>query len=147
MYPEATSADRGVSLDELQKAAARKVAVTLYDFDGNQVLSERFPLAFRKTAKGDLVCTVSVYRGSLPVGHYSLTTDFIDADGRVQARDHEHMVAVVRGPVDVSQDATSRRLSCVGHWLATRPNAVEKLEWLHTARIFRTRKVIILGCK
>ena len=139
--PATTSADRSVSLDELQKAAARKVAVTLYDFDGNQVLAERFPLAFRESAKGDLVCTVSVYRGSLPVGHYSLTTDFIDADGRVQARDHEHMAAVVRGPVDVSRDATSRRLSCVGHWLATRPNAVEKLEWLHRVGVTQHQKL------
>ena len=131
--PATTSADSGVSLDELQRAAARQVAVALSNFDGNRVLADRFPLAFRESAKGDLVCTVSLYRGSLPVGHYSLTTDFIDADGRVQARDHEHTAAVVWGPVDVSRDATSRRLACVGHWLAARPveNAFEKLEWLH----------------
>jgi hypothetical protein len=139
--PATTSADSGVSPDELQRAAARQIAVSLFDFDGNQVLADRFPLVFHESAKGDLECTVSLYRGSLPVGHYSLTTDFIDADGRVQARDHEHTAAVVWGPVDVSRDATSRRLSCVGHWLAVRPNAVEKLEWLHRVGVTQHQKL------
>ena len=104
-------------------------------------MADRFPLAFRESTEGGLVCTVSLYRGSLPMGHYSLTTDFIDADGRVQARDHEHTAAVVRGPVDVSRDATSRRLACIGHWLAVRPNAFEKLEWLHRVGVTQHQKL------
>ena len=142
--PAATSADSGVSLDELRRAAARHVAVALSDFDGNRVFADRFPLAFRESAGGDLACTVPLYRGSLPVGHYSLTTDFIDADGRVQARDHEHTAAVVWGPVDVSRDATSRRLACVGHWLGARKpveNALEKLEWLHRVGVTQHQKL------
>ena len=139
--PATTSAGSGVSLDELRRSAARQVAVALFDFDGNRVFADRFPLAFRESAEGDLVCAVSLYRGSLPVGHYSLTTDFIDADGRVQARDHEHTVAVVWGPVDVSPDATGRRLSCVGHWLAVRANPVEKLEWLHRVGVTQHQKL------
>ena len=139
--PATTSADSGVSLDELKRATARQVAVSLFDFDGNRVLANRLPLAFGKSAEGGLVCTVSLYRGSLPMGHFSLTTDFIDADGRVQARDHEHTAAVVRGPVDVSRDATSRRLACIGHWLAVRPNAFEKLEWLHRVGVTQHQKL------
>ena len=139
--PPTTSADSNVSLDQLKQAAAKHVAVSLFDFDGKRVLADHFPLDFRESAEGGLVCTVSLYRGSLPMGHYTLTTDFIDSDGRIQARDHEHAVAVVRGPVDVSRDVTSRRLSCIGHWLAVRPNAFEKLEWLHRVGVTQHQKL------
>ncbi len=132
-----------VTQQDLLKVAPRQVVVSLYDFDGARLFRKQCPLDLSAGTDGTPTGSLSIYSGSLPVGHYSLTTDFLNADGKVVARGHEHQVAVVWGPVDVSDDAVPRTLSNIGHWLASKnlPASIERLEWLHRVGVTQHQKI------
>jgi hypothetical protein len=133
-----------VAQQDLLKVAPRQVVVSLYDFDGARLFRKQCPLDLSAGTDGTPTGSVSIYSGSLPVGHYCLATDFLDAEGKVVARGHEHQVAVVWGPVDASDDAVPRTLSNVGHSFASSKNlaaSIERLEWLHRVGVTQHQKI------
>lgn len=128
-----------------QNALPAAVRITLLDYDLRVLEEDELRLSFKPAdnSSPDLMVEEKLLKfESLPIGHYTLVSEFVTREGKVWARDNDHSFSVIRGPVDTDQDDAIRYLGNIGHHLANASSGVaERVEWLHKVGITRQFKL------
>ena len=130
---------------DLTRAVPAAVQMTVYDADNRVVRRRRHQLSFEDAGPDIRSATRRLAMGTLPVGHYTVETNLIGADGTVELRDNDHSFAVIWGPVSRESDAAPRVLATIGQWLLGQPIEVirRKMHWMHLVGITRQQELMM----
>jgi hypothetical protein len=132
---------------EWAKSLPTSIHFKVFDDQDRVLLDEVRKMPFltskmRSQQENDFAANTRIALGKLPVGHYTVRSDFLNRDGTIQAHDRNHEFAVIWGPIIPKLDDSRRLLSCVHPWLIENiEQALLHFQWLHTLGITRQQKL------